>query len=271
MAIRYYDDALAIKLKKWIPDNSKLRILKPNESKRLFETTADDNNDKPLKLPLIALSRSNDIELLLNVKNQRSYDGIKLLNGDANNPALLLNIIPIRVEYQLDIYTKTYTEGDEYLRNFLFKLINNPALVIDIPYNNTEIKHIANIRVLSTVSDSSDISERLFSGQFTRWTIQLEMQDAFLFSLPYKQNWRFDGFVIENDDYTGGYSNNNQTSNNKPDNSTDSSKPEDTETETDSSTDNSSSNGSYGLLVGDRTDNSKWYADEMSFDLYNKK
>jgi hypothetical protein len=55
---------------------------------------------------------------------------------------------------------------DEYVRNFLFKLINNPVLKVKIPYNGAEIEHIANIRVLSNVSDTSDISERIFVGQF---------------------------------------------------------------------------------------------------------
>ena len=41
------------------------------------------------------------------------------------------------------------------------------------------------------MSDTSAISERIFSGQFTRWTIQLEIQDAFLFSTPYRKNWKF--------------------------------------------------------------------------------
>lgn len=40
------------------------------------------------------------------------------------------------------------------------------------------------------VSDTSDITEHLFAGQFTRWSIQLELQDAFLFNVPYKKNWR---------------------------------------------------------------------------------
>ena len=39
MACRYYDDLIVAKLKKWLPDNSKLRVLKPDESKRFFELT----------------------------------------------------------------------------------------------------------------------------------------------------------------------------------------------------------------------------------------
>lgn len=166
MALRYYDDVLAERLKRWIPENSHLRILKPDESKRLFELIANDNNDKNIKVPFIALSRDTSIEINSNIKQNKSFDGLKLANND--DITLQLNVIPVTLNYQLDIYTKTYDEGDEYLRSFLFKLINNPVLKIEIPYNNTSIQHIANIRVADQVSDTSDISERMFSGQFTR-------------------------------------------------------------------------------------------------------
>ena len=195
MAIRYYDDALIYKLKKWIPENTNLRVLKPDESKRLFELTAEDTKDKPLTLPFIALSRNPDLELSLNIKNSRSYDGLKIYGDDIKTAQL--NIIPIVPEYQLDIYAKTVEEADEYLRCFLFKLINNPVITIDIPYNDSQISHIANIRVLETVSDTSGIQERLFSGQFNRWTIQLEIQDAFLFNIPMRKNWKIMGVRLD--------------------------------------------------------------------------
>lgn len=207
MAVRYYDDAIIKKLKKWIPENSNLRVLKPDESKRLFELTADDNADKAFKMPFIALSRDNNIQLLLNTKSNKSFSGFRLNNyqrdenggliADNEDQTLQVNAIPIKLNYQLDIYTKKADEGDEYLRNFLFKLINNPVIYIEVPYNDQSFRHIANIRVADTVADTSSISERIFSGQFTRWTIQLEIQDAFLFSIPYKQNWRI--AVDEND------------------------------------------------------------------------
>lgn len=192
MACRYYDDLIVAKIKRWIPESSQLRVLKPSESKRLFQLTADDNKDAALKLPLIALSRNNDIELLSTIKNSMSFDGLHLRGNE--KATAQLNVIPIKLEYQLDIYTKRYEECDEYVRELLFKLINNPLLMIDIPYNSKSydqvVTHTANIRVLNTVSDTSDISERVFSGQFTKFTIQLEIQDAFLFSIPYRTNWR---------------------------------------------------------------------------------
>lgn len=198
MAVKYYDDAIICKLKTWIPDNSALRVLKTDDVKRLIQVKADDSNDAPLKLPLMSLSRKPELELLSTIKQQKSYDGLRIVphkGFDANRivPSVtaLMNVIPIKVEYQLDIYTKTQEACEEYVRNFLFKLINNPLLVIEIPYNNLDIRHTANIRVLSNVADTSDIAERIFPGQFTRWTIQFELQDGFLFSIPYKQNWTF--------------------------------------------------------------------------------
>lgn len=199
MACRYYDDLMVKKLQRWLPEASGLRVLRPDETKKFFELTASDNNDKAFSLPLIALSRSNDITLLSTVKGPKSFDGLKIgykegmLSGNlVKTHTAQLNVLPIKLNYQLDIYTKTYEEGDEYLRTFLFKLINNPVIKISIPYNGLEVEHIANIRVLDTVSDTSAISERIFSGQFTRWTIQMEIHDAFLFSVPYKQNWHFE-------------------------------------------------------------------------------
>lgn len=188
MACRYYDDILVAKILKWIPEASNLRVLGPSESKKLFELTAEDGNDQPFKLPIISLSRNKDIELLSTVKQPKSYEGLKLLSSPEKT--LHFNVIPIKLLYDLTIYTKTEEEVDEYVRNFLFKLINNPVIKVKLPYNDTEIEHIANIRVLSNISDTSDISERIFVGQFHCWTIQLEIQDAFLFSLPYRKNWK---------------------------------------------------------------------------------
>lgn len=195
MALNYYDDAIIHKLKSWIPDTSRLRVLKSDESDRFFQLRADDNDDREPELPMITLSRSPDIELLSNIKQERSFNGLRILDHTTKEAipttTAVFNVIPIKVQYQIDIYTKLKAEGDEYLRNFAFKLINNPLLIIEIPYNNFDIRHTANIRVLPTLSDTSDITERKFKGQFSRHSIQLELQDGFLFSIPYKQNWSF--------------------------------------------------------------------------------
>jgi hypothetical protein len=198
MAISYYDEAITQKIQGWLADSSKLRVLSPDESTRLFQLNAEDNNDQPVKLPIIAISRNKDIEIESAIKQNKSFDGV-IVGGektDTSATTVHMNVIPIKTTYQLDIYTKKRIEADEYVRQYLFKLINNPQIIIEIPYNNYIIKHTANLRVLNTVSDTSDISTHIFPGQFYKWTIQLELQDGFLFSIPQKQNWRFVGYEV---------------------------------------------------------------------------
>ena len=166
MAVSYYDDAIIYKIKRWLPDNSKIRVLNTEDTKHFFETRADDDNDKPFDLPMISLYRSSDIQITSAIKQLKSFSGLDIKHDEEKT--LQLNVIPISVNYQLDIYTKTMAEGDEYLRNFLFKFINNPKIIITIPYNGAEFKHVANIRIADSVSNTSDSTERLFVGQFTR-------------------------------------------------------------------------------------------------------
>ena len=196
MAIGYYDDAITHKIKGWLADSSQLRVLAPEESNRLIQLQAEDSNDEPLKLPLIAISRNRDLEIESAIKQNKSFDGFTLKRDMTSATTVHLNVIPIKTTYQLDIYTKKRIEGDEYVRQYLFKLINNPQIIIEIPYNNYVIKHTANLRVLNTISDTSDIPNHIFAGQFYKWTIQLELQDGFLFSIPQKKNWRFGGCEV---------------------------------------------------------------------------
>jgi hypothetical protein len=53
------------------------------------------------------------------------------------------------------------------------------------------------MRLLPALTDNSDISEKLFADQFTRWTLQIEIQDAFLFSVPVSQNWSIDASELD--------------------------------------------------------------------------
>ena len=196
MAISYYDDAVTQKIKGWLADNSKLRVLAPDESNRLIQLHAEDSNDAPLTLPLIAISRNKDLEIESTIKQNKSFDGLIIDKDVENATTVHFNVIPIKTTYQLDIYTKNRIDGDEYVRQYLFKLINNPQIIIEIPYNNFLVRHTANLRVLNTVSDTSDIPSHIFTGQFYKWTIQLELQDGFLFSIPQKKNWRFIGYDL---------------------------------------------------------------------------
>lgn len=186
MAIAYYDNALLEKIKSWVNDPN-MKITGPDETRRLFQYQADIKDDKPIQLPLIALRRGRDVDILSTNKKPLTFDGATL---EANaKQSGMLNGIPIAIKYQLDIYSRYYEEADEYVRDFIFNFINFPKLKIEIPYNNAKIEHISNVRLEQTVVDNSDIAERLAPGQFTRFTLSLYIDDAYIFDYKFRNNY----------------------------------------------------------------------------------
>lgn len=182
MAIRYYDEALYNKIHAWFPEDSKMTILKVDDTLENFRIRADKGNDKPIELPFINISRDKSFEILRLGRTPLSCSGRIVLKG--SEKAIPLNAIPISLSYQIDIYTQRYSEADVYLREIIFNLINHPRLTINVPYNDINFKHYGTVRLLADVQDNSDIPERLFKTQFTRWTLNITIDDAYLFSAP---------------------------------------------------------------------------------------
>lgn len=202
MAVSYYDNAILNRIKSWIKDPN-ITVMKPEETSRLFQTRADQNNDKPISLPLIALSRAPEIRLLNINRQPKSYDGfrVKALDKKTGEEVKLksnfkLRAIPISLEYQIDIYTANLIDADEYAREFVFKLVNSPTIEIEIPYNNVKLIHKSTIHLEDTVEDNSDIPQRLFPTQFTRFTIKFVVDDAYYFSVVDKENMKISEFEL---------------------------------------------------------------------------
>lgn len=187
MSVKLYDDALLEKLKNWTLDTS-VMLTGVNESTKLFSAIADTTNDKPIQLPLIALSRPGGFVISDKYKQPKSYSGVTV--GYSQKKSAKLNAIKIAIPYQIDIYTRYQEEADEYIRNIVFNIINYPNVTIEIPYHDLGIKHDSNIRLSSDVEDNSDVPERLISGQFKRYTIGLVIDDAYLFDVRVKDNLR---------------------------------------------------------------------------------
>ena len=166
MGIRFYDEAISNKLANWIKDPN-LKILKPDEATRLFELTADRTSDAPFTLPLISISRNRDVEIISAQKQPKTFEGFSLQTD--SKVTIPINVIPIQIGYQIDIYTKGMAEADEYVRNFVFNLINYPKLIIELPYNDLKFRHESNISLESSITDNSDIKEHLFADQFVRF------------------------------------------------------------------------------------------------------
>ena len=203
MSAVLYDEALLNKIKNWVKDPN-MTITGPNETRRLFEYKADVTNDKPIQLPLIALRRDSSMTILNTNKKPQTFDGFRQNASFVrdNNPELggkvdQFNSIPIQLNYQIDIYTRYYEEAEEYVRDFIFNLINYPTLYITIPYNSCNKKMQATINLSPTVEDNSDISERLTPGQFTRKTISIYIADAYLWNYAVKDTIKIGDVDVE--------------------------------------------------------------------------
>lgn len=183
MSVGLYDTTFLEKLKGWTKGTA-VTIVGPDETNKLYQQIADGNNDTPIKLPFISLKRPGGFTILNTGKKPLTFDGATL---DANyEKAKQLNAIPISIPYQLDIYTRYRNEADEYVRNIVFNIINYPKLDINIPYNNANYIHHSNIRLAGEVDDASDIPERLISGQFVRMSMKIDIDDAYLFDIRYR-------------------------------------------------------------------------------------
>ena len=190
MSVRYYDKAMVDKIKRWVID-PKMRVLGPSEAKALFQQNSDRDLDKAMSLPVIVLSRDNYCEVVNTNKQALSYDGghIDIVSEKKSG---VLNAIPIRLSYTLSIYTRFFEEADEYARNFIFNLVNYPTVDINIPYQNANIAHRSKIYLNNRVEDNSNSSGRLSQDQFTRITLSLDINDAYMFSIPIYYNYEYD-------------------------------------------------------------------------------
>ena len=205
MAIRFYDEALVNKIKNWVT-NTQIQITSPSETERIFEIIADKNNDNPIELPMICIRRAKGFKLLSTNKKPLTFDGLTLSANkyiDNENKiiskSLQLNAIPISIEYSIDIYTRKFQEADEYVRNFIFNIVNFPKLTVDIPFNNENIEILANIRISDSIEDNSEIPERIIPGQFTRFTLSLYVDDAYIFDIRVRNNYSLETCVITDD------------------------------------------------------------------------
>ena len=119
MAVRFYDEALLKKFQKWTAD-TQVQLTGVNETRRLFEVIADKQNDRPIQLPLISLSRVGGYTIQEKYKQPRSYNGSKMILTTTSGAKL--NAIPIGISYQIDIYARHLAEADEYARNIVFNI-----------------------------------------------------------------------------------------------------------------------------------------------------
>lgn len=194
MSIKLYDDALLKKFSAWTLD-TQITLTGVDESTRLFTVIADKNDDKPIHMPLIALSRPGGFVITDKYKQPKSYNGARVAYNEERGAKM--NLIKISIPYRIDVYARYQQEADEYIRNIVFNIINYPNVKIEVPYHDLGLLHDSSIRLSSDVEDNSSVPERLISGQFTRYSLDIMIDDAYLFDIRVKDNVRIVDAYVE--------------------------------------------------------------------------
>jgi len=196
MSVTLYDEALLKKIRSWVGD-SRLKVISSSDVSDVISTTADEQNDGQIELPLISISRQG---FRIGNPNRTAISAYGLTIETNPNKSEWLNAIPIELNYQIDIYTRYMNEANEYARNMIFNIVNFPRLTIEIPYYDTHIPLNSSIHLDEDIQDNSAIPERLIFGQFSRLTMRLSVNDAYMFDIRINDNAYIDTQVyLENE------------------------------------------------------------------------
>lgn len=185
MSTYLYDEAIMNKLKRWGLPNS-ATLLSPNDIQNLYDIINQQNGDRGIALPLITLNRSGNFNITRVEKSPLSINALKI--AKTKERSMQLNAIPIELEYQLDIYARQRVQADEYARELAFNFINYPEIEIIVPYEGANYTHKSMIILENDIVDNSNVPERIVHGQFTRYTMRLKVNDAYLFDVRLRDN-----------------------------------------------------------------------------------
>lgn len=176
-----YDEAIVNKFKQLFKD-SRITIQPPENAIRYAAQLEGDDTT----FPLISLNRGNWSIRGSDVNFAQSRTGV-LNRVNDNNTLSVMRVLPIRLEYQLDVYTVDRKSNDEIHRELLFYFLNNPTLEVEIPYTlNTS--HVFNLMFNDDITDNSDTVEHVNKGVLYRFTSTWYCNDAYLFDGPTELN-----------------------------------------------------------------------------------
>lgn len=187
MSFGCYDKAIIEKFRD-VFDDDRVYILPVEDA---FRFVGQLNRDD-IKFPLISTTRLGTTIRTSDVNQAQKMTG-HLVRRDGVNNNLFVQLIPIRIEYQLDIFTVDRASCDEITRELIFYLYQKPTLQAHFDYG-LNIDHNFNLFLNEDVVDNSDTLEHVNSGVKFRNTLTFYTDDAVL-ARSYKQK---QGEIIAN-------------------------------------------------------------------------
>lgn len=173
--VHLYDKAIITRFRE-IFDDSRIHIVPVEDAISFLAHLNDDD----VKFPAVNTTRLGWTIRKSDLSHKGLFDGAPVRYTDSTNMVKMANILPIRIEYQMDVFTVDKVSGDEIMREFMFYIFRNPTLEVNIPYG-LNIKHKFNLFMDPDVVDNSDVTEHKNRGVYFRNTIHFYTDDAYLF------------------------------------------------------------------------------------------
>lgn len=174
MSVASYDKAIIDNFRKVFNDNT-ITILPVENAIRFSGQLRRDN----LNFPMISTTRLGYSIIQENVNfNAKMIGSFVTRDGENNN--IFAQSIPIRIEYQLDIFTVDRQSCDEVARELIFYFMQHPTLQAHFEYG-LDIDHNFNLFLNEDIVDNSDTVDHEDKGVMFRNTMTFYTDDARLF------------------------------------------------------------------------------------------
>ena len=158
-------------------------IIQITNSENVFEIIGDLENDN-IQFPIISLTRTGwsikDFHQETQTHLGALVDYIEPTDKkDDRLKQVRLQAIPIKINYQVDIWTQNRADNDILARELIWFYTLNPQLLVKIPHG-LNAKHVFNVMFDFDIVDNSDIVEHNSKGRYYRQTLGLYVDDAYL-------------------------------------------------------------------------------------------
>lgn len=179
MSVTLYDNALLDKFTNPETGVFENTVLSPPDEAfmRCAELPA---NGGQVKLPLISIYREGYTINLENWNYRRFRIGQKQSYPDPNTKTevTMVRTLPIKIEYQIDVWATSKTQVDAIVRELVFWLLDSPYVKIEVP--NSDYRPEVSFKIEDIV-DNSEIMSFEERGRFYRMTIPIVFEEAHLF------------------------------------------------------------------------------------------
>lgn len=174
MSVKCYDDAIVKRFRAVFGTNNVYVLPVENAIRFTAQLKRDD-----VTFPLISTTRLGYSIVGDNVNYNAKMTGSFVRREDDNNNTFATSI-PIRIEYQMDIFTVDRESCDDIVRELIFFFLTRPTLVAHFEYG-LDIKQNFTLLMNDDIVDNSDTVEHINNGVMFRNTLTFYVDDARLY------------------------------------------------------------------------------------------